>query len=203
MKQQNRPRGRSFPIAIAPVAMALAVTGALAVATPVMAQTSATPAPAPSSAPTASAPPATTTSTTTMSATTTPTPGKPASAMVEKQIATMHTRLKITPQEDAQWQAFAQVMRDNANTLDALYQQRSNEFATLNAVDGLKTYAAIAQAHADGVQKLVPAFTALYDAMTPDQQKNADAVFRYQAERAQKRVQSKATAPAHGTATHG
>ena len=48
---------------------------------------------------------------------------------------------------------------------------------TMSAVDDLETYQKIAQAHADGLQKLVTAFQPVYDSMSDDQKKNADQVF--------------------------
>jgi hypothetical protein len=47
----------------------------------------------------------------------------------------------------------------------------------MNAVDNLKSYAAMVDAHADGLKRLVPAMQALYDAMPDAQKKVADAVF--------------------------
>jgi hypothetical protein len=47
----------------------------------------------------------------------------------------------------------------------------------MTAVDNLKTYEAIADAHAEGLQKLVPAFETLYASMSEAQKKNADEVF--------------------------
>jgi len=46
-------------------------------------------------------------------------------------------------------------------------------------VDDLQSYAAIADAHADGLKKLIPAFQALYTAMSDDQKKTADMLFRH------------------------
>jgi protein CpxP len=181
-----------------PAMLALAISGAVAFAVPAMAQTDAAPmsaSPAPAMPAPANSMPSTM-----------PAPHRTASSRVERQITQLHARLKITPAQAPQWEAVAQAMRDNAEALDTLYQQRSEQFHTLNAVDGLKSYEAIEQAHVDGLQHLVPVFAALYAAMTPAQQKNADAVFRYQAERQQharaKRVQPKSALPPKGTGTH-
>ena len=52
----------------------------------------------------------------------------------------------------------------------------------MNAVQNMQSYEQLAQAHAQDLEKLVPAFQKLYDAM-PDQQKQlADQVFRANAE---------------------
>ena len=95
---------------------------------------------------------------------------------VESQVKTLHDHLKITPEQEPQWNAVAQVMRENAQTMQQAIQQRQ-QAKGLTAIDDLKAYQAIADAHAQGLQKLVPAFQALYQSMSDDQKKAADAYF--------------------------
>ena len=97
---------------------------------------------------------------------------------VERHIAELHRRLDITPAEEAQWNAFAQVMRDNAMHMDQAFQARHAKGPGMNALEDLRSYAAVAQAHADDMQRLIPAFQALYDTMPPQQKTVADQVFR-------------------------
>ncbi len=97
---------------------------------------------------------------------------------VEQHIAELHRRLHITPAEEPQWNAFAQIMRDNAVHMDQAFQARATQGPNMSAVDDLKSYAAVAQAHAEDMQRLVPAFESLYAALSPQQQKTADEVFR-------------------------
>ena len=109
-------------------------------------------------------------------------PRQPATARVETQITRLHRELQITSAEEPQWNAFAQVMRDNAQKLDALYAQREKGQASLNAVADMQSYAEIAKAHSDSVQALIDPFQTLYTAMSDAQKKTADAVFRNTAE---------------------
>ncbi|WP_153100264.1 Spy/CpxP family protein refolding chaperone [Paraburkholderia hayleyella] len=96
---------------------------------------------------------------------------------IEKRITYLHTQLKITPQQEALWGAFAGVMRSNSETMDKLYQQlRSN--ANVSALDNMKNYAALTQTNADGTKKLVEAFEPLYSNLSPEQKKLADKTFR-------------------------
>jgi periplasmic protein CpxP/Spy len=44
----------------------------------------------------------------------------------------------------------------------------------------LRGYQEVTETHVAGLQKLIPAFQALYDTMSPEQKKNADAAFRRQ-----------------------
>ena len=78
-------------------------------------------------------------------------------------------------------------MRDNAKTMETLIKARSAHMMAMNAVDDLKSYGEIAEAHADGLKKFIPAFEPLYGSMSDTQKKNADAIFHHHG-----RVSSKA-----------
>lgn len=95
---------------------------------------------------------------------------------VEDRIAYLHSQLKITSAQEAQWNAFADVMRNNGQTMGQLFQQRRAD-TNLSALDDMKQYATIAQAHADGMKKLVDAFDPLYNSFSPEQKKLADVTF--------------------------
>ena len=95
---------------------------------------------------------------------------------VEDRIAYLHSQLKITPAQESQWNAFAHVMRSNGETMGRLFQERKAA-GNLSAIDDMKQYAAIAQAHADGMKKLVDAFDPLYSSFSPEQKKLADTTF--------------------------
>ena len=70
-------------------------------------------------------------------------------------------------------------MRDNAKTMEALIKARSEKAGTMTAVDDLKSYGEIAEAHADGLKKFIPAFEPLYAGMSDAQKKSADTLFRH------------------------
>ena len=98
---------------------------------------------------------------------------------VEQRITNLHSALKITPAEDAQWNAVAQAMRQNAVSMDTLVaSNRTTPPQNMTAVEDLKTYQKFAQAHVDGLKNLIGSFATLYDAMTDTQKKNADQVFQ-------------------------
>jgi periplasmic protein CpxP/Spy len=112
-----------------------------------------------------------------------PVSGKNAEERVENRIKELHAQLRITPAEEPQWNEFAQVMRENAREMDQVFMQRAQQYPTMNAVQNMQSYEQISEEHAQRVQKLVPAFQKLYDAM-PDQQKRlADQVFRANSEK--------------------
>jgi protein CpxP len=97
---------------------------------------------------------------------------------IEQQIADLHAKLQITPSQQPQWDQFAQVMRDNARRVDESFQRRVEALPGLTAPENIQSYAQVAEEHAQDVQKLVPAFQALYATMTDTQKRTADQVFR-------------------------
>jgi hypothetical protein len=97
---------------------------------------------------------------------------------VEQRIATLKTALKITPDQESKWNGVAQAMRDNASRMEKLVAtKRAIPPEKTTAVDDLKTYQEFTEARLEGLKHLTSAFKSLYDAMTPDQKKNADQVF--------------------------
>jgi protein CpxP len=106
-----------------------------------------------------------------------PAPRVQSAAQIESRITALHKELRITADQDVPWNDLAQVMRDNAQKLRASIAERSKGLKSMNAVEDLQSYERIADEHADGLKRLVPAFQALYVKMSPAQQKNADHVF--------------------------
>ena len=98
---------------------------------------------------------------------------------VEERIKYLHTQLKITSAQESQWNAFADVMRSNGETMGKLFEARHAN-PNVSALDDMKQYAEITQAHADGTKKLVDAFEPLYNSFSPEQKKLADTTFRRQ-----------------------
>jgi hypothetical protein len=97
---------------------------------------------------------------------------------VEAHIKELHNRLHITAAQQTQWDSLVQVMRDNAKAMIDLQKQRSQDVKAMTAVDAVKSYQAVIEAHEAGMAKFVPAFQALYDSMSDAQKKTADAMFR-------------------------
>lgn len=98
---------------------------------------------------------------------------------VEQRIASLHTALKITPDEDAKWNDVAQAMRENAAAMDKLLaESRTTPPQSMTAVEDLQMYQKFAQTHVDGLKNLLASFSALYAAMPDAQKKIADGVFR-------------------------
>ena len=104
--------------------------------------------------------------------------GRPTPDRVEQRIADLHARLHITPDEQALWDKFAQVMRDNAQHMRQTADDRAAKIKTMNASENMQSYAQIAMQHAQDVQNLASAFQPLYASLSLDQQRTADVMFR-------------------------
>jgi protein CpxP len=101
-------------------------------------------------------------------------------AFVEQRLNDMHAKLKITPQQSSQWDAFAQTMRDSAQQTQQAYRDRAQKLSTQSAEDAMNSYAELTQMHADNTKKLAASFGTLYAAMSDEQKKSADVLFREQ-----------------------
>jgi periplasmic protein CpxP/Spy len=102
-------------------------------------------------------------------------------AAVDQRIRALQTQLGITETQMPLWDAFAQAMRDNAASTDALFAQRAGAVASMNAVDNMHSYAQIARVYADNTERLATAFDSLYASLTDTQKQAADTLFRQQA----------------------
>jgi len=95
---------------------------------------------------------------------------------IDARIKAFHSKLGITQAQEDQWNKLAQVMRQNATTMQALIKARKAKGA-MNAVDDLKSYSEILDAQAAGLKNFIPPFEDLYAAMSDQQKKNADEIF--------------------------
>lgn len=96
---------------------------------------------------------------------------------VEAHITELHAKLKITSDQESKWKPVADDMRSDAQKVSDLIRDRRAHMDTMNAVDDLKSYQKIADAHADGLKKLISDFSDLYDSFSPEQKKTADEIF--------------------------
>jgi hypothetical protein len=98
---------------------------------------------------------------------------------VEDRITSLHAALKITPDEEKNWDKVAATMRENASKMEKLAADKTATApGAMSAVDDLKTYEKFAHAHYEGLKDLISSFETLYKAMPADQQKLADNVFQ-------------------------
>ncbi|HVB68578.1 MAG TPA: Spy/CpxP family protein refolding chaperone [Acetobacteraceae bacterium] len=102
--------------------------------------------------------------------------------LVEARIKDLRTKLRITAAQESRFAAVADVMRANARSMQALLGERARHKVT-TAVGALRWYERITAAHAAALKRFVPAFEALYTALSNSQRKIADAMFQWLAQR--------------------
>jgi hypothetical protein len=83
-------------------------------------------------------------------------------------------------------------MRDNAKAMVDLQNQRVADTQSMSAVESIKSYASVIDAHQAGMTKFIPAFTAFYDSLSEAQKKTADSMFRTRARAEEKKAATKA-----------
>jgi len=109
---------------------------------------------------------------------------------VEARIKTLHSQLKITAEQEQAWNTVANQMRDNAKARAETHQQRLASEQTASAPDMINAYAKSMETQADAAHKFSSAFQPLYDSMSDQQKKTADAVFREKVHKAAARTKS-------------
>ncbi len=97
---------------------------------------------------------------------------------VEGRIAFLKAELKITPEQQVQWEKVAAAMRDNARDMTQVKQQRrADRDTTKTAIDSIAARDAFAQLRLRNDERFLAAFKPLYDAFSPAQKQAADALF--------------------------
>jgi periplasmic protein CpxP/Spy len=133
------------------------------------------------SAPTVPPPPTSTAAPSTAAQPAPPAPSAATQAAVDQRIRTLQSQLGVTEAQMPLWSAFAQAMRDNAASTDALFTQRASAVAAMSATDNMHSYAQIARTYADNTERLATAFDSLYASLSDTQKQATDTLFRQQA----------------------
>jgi hypothetical protein len=102
------------------------------------------------------------------------------SERVEARLAYLHTALKITDAQRAQWENFAAVMRKHARDADKRVQERRTRMAEgskrpqLSAIERMERRQQAMATRAQRLNELISAGKPLYAAFTPEQKQVAD-----------------------------
>jgi protein CpxP len=100
-------------------------------------------------------------------------------AQVDTRIKDLHTKLKITAEQEGRWANVGKAMHKGAIELDKAIEKREGMVKTASAIDNLNAYGDIAQAHLDSIKELSSAFSPLYASMPDEQKALADEVFSH------------------------
>jgi hypothetical protein len=93
---------------------------------------------------------------------------------VEANIASLRQRLQITPAQEAQFNALANVMRQNARAEAGAPQAPP---ANASALDSLRAEIQYEAMELTGMKRFLPALEALYAILSPAQKQTANVVF--------------------------
>jgi hypothetical protein len=96
----------------------------------------------------------------------------------EARIKELKGALKITEGQEVLWGSVTQVMRENAQNMDALSKVRADKAQTMNAVEQIKFHSQMTEAQLEQQKKFIPPFEAFYASLTNDQKAATDALFR-------------------------
>ena len=94
---------------------------------------------------------------------------------IEANIASLHQRLQITPAQEAQFNALANVMRQNARAEAGAPQSPP---PNASAVDSLRAEIQYDEMELAGLKRFLPALETLYATLSPMQKQAANAIFR-------------------------
>jgi hypothetical protein len=96
----------------------------------------------------------------------------------ETLIKELQGKLKITEAQQELWKNLTQVMRENAKEMEAFNKEKAENAKNMNAVDFLKHYSKVTEAHSEKLKKFIPPFEAFYASMSEKQKKMTDKYFR-------------------------
>ena len=94
--------------------------------------------------------------------------------LVDGRIAFLQAELKITPQQEAQWQPVAAAMRQNANALDQVIGSARQQRGAIDAVQRLTMREQFDKVRIENDERLLSAFKPLYASLSPEQQQIAN-----------------------------
>jgi periplasmic protein CpxP/Spy len=95
-------------------------------------------------------------------------------ARAEARIAYVKAELKITSAQQAAFDRYAQVIRDNAASMQKNFQNMHGQRKDMTAIDRVEQRAKMAQARDQYEQQYLGAFKPLYTSLSADQKKVAD-----------------------------
>jgi hypothetical protein len=82
--------------------------------------------------------------------------------LVDGRIAFLKAELKITPEQETQWQSVATALRQNANALDQAMSSVRQQRGTMDAVQRLTVREQFDKARTENDERLLSAFKPLY-----------------------------------------
>ena len=98
-------------------------------------------------------------------------------ARVEQRLTRFKNELKLTPQQEPLWLAFAEKSKAEAGKGIQAMRERSQDGRVLSAPERMEQRQALLQARVTAMGSINESFTRLYSALSPEQKKVADKRF--------------------------
>jgi len=105
-------------------------------------------------------------------------PQQPTFNPITERLKYPHDRLRITPAQEPLWANLARVMQDNAKAMTPLIRERVQVTKNTTAVEMLEIYERLGEVQLERLKNFRAAFQALYDKLSDQQKRIADAIFR-------------------------
>jgi periplasmic protein CpxP/Spy len=93
--------------------------------------------------------------------------------LVDGRIAFLKAELKITSEQETQWQSVASALRQNANALDQVINSARQQRGAMDAVQRLTEREQFDKVRTENDDRLLSAFKPLYASLSPEQQQIA------------------------------
>jgi periplasmic protein CpxP/Spy len=94
--------------------------------------------------------------------------------LIDGRIAFLKAELKITPEQETQWQSVATALRQNANALDQVINSAREQRGTMDAVQRLTVREQFDKVRTESDARLLSAFKPLYASLSTEQQQIAN-----------------------------
>ena len=94
--------------------------------------------------------------------------------LVDGRIAFLKAELKVTPEQETQWQSVATALRQNANALDQAITSARQQRGTMDALQRLTVREQFDKVRTENDERLLSAFKPLYASLSPEQQQIAN-----------------------------
>lgn len=105
-------------------------------------------------------------------------PGEDKGNFVEYRIKKLHDAIGVTSEQEDDWNNVASTMRESGEDMHKMMMERRENRADSDAIESLKSYKSMAEAHVSSMDKFIDAFEPFYDKLSDGQKLKADEFFR-------------------------
>jgi hypothetical protein len=93
---------------------------------------------------------------------------------VNGRLAFLKTELKITDAQETQWNAYAEALKNNLQTMNAMHELMQTSVEAKTVVERMDGRIAAMETRLEALKQMQPAIAKLYDGLDESQRKNAE-----------------------------